>query len=176
MAGQFIVPLVGLLALGLAAGCGSAEAPQAAFESTFESAPELIVAEATVTEPAAGTAQETPPPLAVEQVEVQASAEAEAAPVFEAAAFEEPAGLELVAEPEPDEPASRIALQPLTVAEMPCFEAPPEATVAHEEEPAAIAPRPELVMKPMGTATMSRLCPASAIVAIVSTTSGSSHG
>ncbi|MEP7363246.1 MAG: diguanylate cyclase [Acidobacteriota bacterium] len=125
------------------------EAPLTAAAAAFETLVEPVAEP--ITEIVSHATQETPPPLVAAEAAAHASAEAEATPVLEPAEIE-PAGLEFVAEA--DEPASHIELQSLAASRMPAVEAPPAGLVARGDEPAAIASGPELVMKPMGFASI----------------------
>ncbi|HZO53009.1 MAG TPA: hypothetical protein VFB63_09840 [Bryobacteraceae bacterium] len=122
-----------------------AEGRVVASEVVSEEVPAVAEAADAVAEPIAEAPQETPPPL-VEEAGAPASAEAEATPVIETVAEVEP--------DERDEPASHIQLQPLAIAEIRSFDPAPTGLAAPAEEPSAIAPGPDLVMKPMSTATI----------------------
>ena len=104
--------------------------PAAVFAATETAAPE--------------DSEETPPPLLDEsQLEMPASAEAEAVPVFEPP-------VEVTVE----DPASQIELQPPAELRIESSDTPHEAITSIEDQPAAFAPGPELVKMPVAAASL----------------------
>jgi hypothetical protein len=133
------------------------EPAEPAAEVSCEPAAEVSIEPALAEAGEPPSEEEAPPPLE-EVLDAAASVEAEAmpvsAPVAEEFVAEPVAEAASVEEPAPAEAEKQPEMQPLAQMEIPSFDAPQMSYPATSEGSLAIAPGPDLLMKPMGTASL----------------------